>query len=327
MNLRQILLVAALAIVRPAFAGYDAFYVFGDSLSDVGNASLLSGGAFPGTPTGTFSNGPVAAQYMADYYGISGFGAFGLGGTDYAVGGATTGTANFNYEASFPAALPSTFANTGMSTQVAAFIGGTPVFDPTTTLFMVWGGPNDFFLGGATGQDPGVVASNAVTNLATMVGGLASTGARKILVPGLVDLGQTPLGLSLGSGTSQLLSELSRGFNDALNVAMGQVRQSTGADIVVFDTMNFFSQVLADPAAFGFTNTTGRCIDDPAAVASNCAGYLFVDEVHPTTAAHALLAAGFRSALPEPPVMTITVPLIGVAGWFAVRSRRRRTRG
>lgn len=319
MKIRLLLLVLALMVARPASANYDQLFAFGDSLSDSGNAALLSGGLWPPTPTGRFSNGPVAAEYLANALGIASFGPSGTGGTNYAVGGATTGLLNYNKEVDNPAGLPATFSTTGMTAQLGAFLGAAPVFDPASTLFMVWGGANDFFLGVDTGEDPLVTAANAVTNLANIVGGLASfAGAQKVLVPLMPDLGLTPFGIASGQGA--LLSALSAGFNAGLAGAMGQVEQATGVDVILFDTVAQTANVLANPAAYGFTNTTGRCIDDLLALASNCAGYLYLDDVHPTTAGHAVLAAGMFRSVPEPGTVWLLIPIA-----FAVsRSLRRR---
>ena len=98
------LVVAALASA-PAGAGpYSSFVVFGDSLSDNGNnaaAGLFdpASGRSPATPTfprtptprGTYSNGPVWASDFAAMIGLPLAPSL-AGGTDFAFGGATTGT-------------------------------------------------------------------------------------------------------------------------------------------------------------------------------------------------------------------------------------------
>jgi phospholipase/lecithinase/hemolysin len=53
-------------------AGFSAEYVFGDSLSDVGNVYLGSSGSEPASPYvgGQFSNGPVWVQDLAARLGL-----------------------------------------------------------------------------------------------------------------------------------------------------------------------------------------------------------------------------------------------------------------
>ncbi|MBI3393045.1 MAG: hypothetical protein HY039_07635 [Nitrospirae bacterium] len=57
----------------PAFAvSYNQIFVFGDSLSDDGNAYVLTGGLNPPSPpyAQRFSNGPVAVEYLAAWMGV-----------------------------------------------------------------------------------------------------------------------------------------------------------------------------------------------------------------------------------------------------------------
>ena len=69
---------------------------FGDSLSDVGNYYAATGGAVPpasyGYDPGRFTNGPNWVEYLARDLGVAVPTASLKGGTDYAYGGATTGT-------------------------------------------------------------------------------------------------------------------------------------------------------------------------------------------------------------------------------------------
>ena len=54
-------------------------------------------------------------------------------------------------------------------------------------------------------------------------------------------------------------------------------------------------------------------------VLGGCAGYLYFDGVHPTTAAHALLADAFAAAVPEPE--TWALMLTGLAAVALARRR------
>src|SRR6478735_5742525 len=67
-----------------------SLYVFGDSLSDDGNAFLLTGGFPPAPYAQRASNGPVAVERLAFDLGLT-LAPAALGGTNYAVVGATTG--------------------------------------------------------------------------------------------------------------------------------------------------------------------------------------------------------------------------------------------
>ena len=70
------------------------------------------------------------------------------------------------------------------------------------------------------------------------------------------------------------------------------------AEITLFDNDAAFQRLLADPAAFGITNTTEPCVNFAAnTVCANPDEYLFWDLVHPTARAHELVAREMRRAL------------------------------
>ena len=91
------------AVAQPgtAWAGLSSvqkMFVFGDSLSDSGNSGVISGGTFPAPPyfENRFSNGKVAVEYLWDFLNPNNpsFTASLLGGTNYAVGGSSSGKVN-----------------------------------------------------------------------------------------------------------------------------------------------------------------------------------------------------------------------------------------
>ena len=335
--MRRIVLaaVAVAALGSGSAYGTSKLFAFGDSLSDGGNAFLLVGhGATGQLPLGwppsppaaqRFSNGPTAVEVLAAGLGVPLTPSRQLG-TNYAYGGATTGLLNFNAAVGFPPDLPPTLLQTGMSSpaQVGQFLSSLPAFNPTDTLFFLWGGPNDLLLASAlSNNDPATVAAaaqQAVVNLAKLAGDLVGVGAQQFLVPNMPNLGATPFGLA--SGNSAGLTALSQGFNAGLATAMGQIDQLPNVTVTVFDTYGFFEQVRMNPGAYGFSNATQACLGSLSALAAGCPGFVFFDEIHPTKAANVILGGAFQTALiPEPQTWAMLAAGLLV---LAVAVRRRR---
>jgi len=99
------------------------------------------------------------------------------------------------------------------------------------------------------------------------------------------------------------------------------LRLQNEAGVEIFDTFAFFSGVVANPAAFGFTNVGDAC---GAAAGAGCSNYLFWDGIHPTTMGHQRLAqAVFAQAVPEPETYALTIFGLGVVSWMARRRAAR----
>lgn len=311
----SILLLASLLPISASALTFNNLFVFGDSLSDSGNVYNATLNQFPPPPYAQrFSNGLVTVEQLAVMAGIS-LNPSTSGGTNYAFGGADTGivpgTSFDNYVAQSNPSTPLVGLNgTGMQNQVAAFgLSGT-AFDPNTSLFVVWGGANDIFtwLDGLTPATIDQVIGTAVSHLIGSISTLASLGAKNFLVPNLVDLGYTPLGISTG-GLQQLgLSQITNSFNAALNQGLDSLASQT---IFRPDLNNLFSLVQANPSAYGFTNVTDACFDRATFIACpNPDQYLFWDGVHPTTTGHAVLATGLLAAtVAEPSAMVLMLGL------------------
>lgn len=353
-----LLLATPVVVMQPAHAGpFDDIYVFGDSLSDSGSDFNLSSAihnnlsaAFPIVPSapgssGAFTNGQVAVQYLASQLGLSLTPHYVtppfLGGTtlgnNYAQGGATSGLEN----ASLPAMVgPYASGFKGVAAEVADYRATTAVADPNA-LYVVWGGANDFVHAGATAILPTCTASaspivcTAVTNIANSVALLASMGAMHFLVPNLPDLGETPAALAGGAGAIAQSHAASVAFNAGLASAIANLSNAfPTAEFTLFDTFGFLNDVLANASAYGFTNTTDTCLDGSAAdatatISSACASvgansYLFWDGIHPTTAAHALLARRFAVALEVPEPSEIALLALGALALAMARRRHAR---
>jgi len=158
--------------------------VFGDSLSDTGNA-------------GRFSDGPVWVEYLARRFGLE-LTPSQRGGSNFAVGGARldprSGPSNLRVQADLFLSAPRRHGR---------------------TLHIVCGGGNDLLAAVGTSGGPGMIDA-AIASLRSIVSDLAEQGAADILVPNLPDIGITPEVRAHGPAAVDEARRLTERFNVAL---------------------------------------------------------------------------------------------------------------
>ena len=319
MRLISKLLCSALLVSASMTASaYSSLVVFGDSLSDSGNNTLavgtdpwqiVSGNSYVPTYTyasGVYSNGPVWATQFADKLGL-GLSPSILGGNNFAFGGAQT-----SYFVPGES-TPSLVMQTGM------YLTKTAGVADATGLYVVAGGGNNIraavtavveaIMSGNINLIPGIIGSAAVqfaADIGSIVDSLQDAGAKDVIVWNAPNLGLTPAAIAAGGG--DLGTQISQTFNQVL---AGRLASESG--VKTFDLYGLAGQA----AAKGFTNTTDAC----GATGNSCSNYLFWDGIHPTTAAHSLIAENmYVTAVPEPETVVLMVMGLGL---IAYRTRRR----
>jgi phospholipase/lecithinase/hemolysin len=239
---------------------FERLVVFGDSLSDSGNA-------------GRFSNGPVWVEQLADRLGVS-LKPSRAGGFNFAVGGARIGPRD---------------GMNSLRAQADLYLGGPRLSE--RTLHVVYGGGNDLLA--AVGVSYGAASVEAaVASLKSIVVDLVDKGATDVLVPNLPDIGITPEVRAKGKRAVEEAGRLTNLFNSALDRSLASLAAMPGLRLYRLNVAEMAERAQADPAALGFTDISNSCIRLPS-----CEGHLFWDGVHPTTRAHGRLAeAAFQQA-------------------------------
>jgi outer membrane lipase/esterase len=307
-------LFAAVAVSSANADSFDAIYTFGDSLSDAGNAYLASGGTIPGAPysNGRFSNGNVWVQDVAAAYGLPAAATPSLaGGTDYAVGGALSGSAN-------PGDLL-----TPVNGQLAAYQAAHPIGDPNG-LYMIWIGSDD--LRAILAGSPTSLAS-VIGNIDFAITSLASTGAKNFLVVTAPDLGKTPEAIATGPVGVAAATGLSSLFDTGLAGSVNGLAAADGLNLKVLDAFGLLDSITANPGAYGLTDATDPCLIGEVNYSGGtaCANpnqYLFWDQIHPTAAGQAIVAQAALQAVPEPGALTLMLGAMSALGVVVVRKRR-----
>jgi phospholipase/lecithinase/hemolysin len=245
-------------------ASFDTVVVFGDSLSDNGNVYQQSSNTIPDPEKyyqGRYSNGPVWVEYLTGEEMLD------CALVDNAYAGAETSGVD---------PVP------GLVQQVGLYVGSATL--PDNALFVIWIGANDFL--GNPPADP----ATSVSNIAGALDALATFGVENILILNLPDLGSTPR--MLGTAGAASATAITQAFNAALASAVDAF-EAANPDIMVYelDIYTFLADISGNLAEYGFTNATE--VSPNYAVADefdNSAGYVFWDEIHPTTEAHEEIA-------------------------------------
>ncbi|EAW36417.1 SGNH/GDSL hydrolase family protein [Lyngbya sp. PCC 8106] len=316
---------------------FNQIFVFSDSLSDPGNISNLTGGAVPENPLsfdGRFSNGPVWIEYLSPKLGLNPS-AFtspvqSSDGINYSLGGATSGS--FNIINILRPDIPVVFP--GLTQELNYFIAPLLAQNQSANsdaLYVVFAGANDYLFGGVS--DPTI----PVNNVSQAVHSLYDVGARNFLLLNLPGLGNTPL--VLNSDFQDPLNQLTVAHNFYLSSAVNGLNQSlTGVNIGLVDINATVNSILQNPGEFGLTNVTDSwsnavavCLEVGCEEFPNPDEYFYWDAVHPTTAAHEILAdvaySTVQSQFAKVPEPTSTLALSALAVGFLfnqVSSHRRK---
>ncbi len=300
--------------------GYSNIYVFGDSLSDTGNLqNVLQDGVTPGR----FTNGPVAVEVVASAFGLSISnsnhllgGALPIG-NNFAVAGARTvdedgdeSTPDINLPTQVNAFLQLNGGAAPADALYVVLIGGNDI-RAARAILAEGLLQNRFFDRARAYYDAVESVKTSVNSQKAQIEKLIAAGAQQILVVNAPDIGAIPETDLVTAQTAALADSaykkflvslipdftttLSVIYNHKLANRVSRLETTSGLDIREFDLFSFLSQQIAAADELGYTNTDDACLfvfSQAGAVNPECSdfpaatGFLFWDEIHPTTFAH-----------------------------------------
>jgi phospholipase/lecithinase/hemolysin len=280
--------------------------VFGDSLSDSGNGfALVEANATPLdfglnsllVPQASYAigghhltNGDTWIEQLAARFGVgrSALPAF-----------ASRSPSAMNFAIATARARDDRI-NPSLAFEIAAFLQKTRGVAPPGALYVIQIGANDLrdALALAYSDPDGAAAAlqAAAEAIGTAIARLHAAGARHFLVWNIPSPALTPAMRLLEAqqpgtlGAAVFAAGLFNGVH--LRAALGAASALPGIMLRLFDADGSMSLIVVYPGLFGLTNVTDACVT-PGTAPFTCQRpdqYLFWDGIHPTKAAHGLIA-------------------------------------
>jgi phospholipase/lecithinase/hemolysin len=254
--------------------------VFGDSLSDNGNSYAAVGLPKPPYYQGRWTNGYNWVDYFTKNAGLPPATAYlENGGTNFAVGGSTSEL---------------------LGAQILAYLATVGGKSDPSDLFVIWIGSNDFLAG--------IKPDVTIGAIGTEITALSLAGAKQFLVMNVPDISLTPNIIAEGTAQVQAAKQFVTTVDSQLPGEIFLLASLNGVEIDLIDANSLFTQLVNDPTAFGFKNSTGEAYNPSTGKEVKHPNvYVFWDGFHPTTHVHRVAAATF-----ETDAAAAAVPLLGV---------------
>lgn len=225
-----------------------------------------------------------------------------------------------------------------LQNQLATYLSSVGGVANPNALYIVEGGTNDLFgglikLNGTDGSTAvsslSAVAAAGASNIASIEAQLVGAGAKNLLTVSIPDLGLQPvIRQRLLSGLANerdLARQASLEFNADVLADLGPT--PAGVRRSYLDLFKLTDSFEANPAAFGFTDTSTACFAGnglaPAATvcpASEFNNHVFFDIVHYSGRSNDAFAQAALLAVPEP---GSAIALVGVVATLLFRRRAR----
>ncbi len=294
-SIRLFILLAGLgiAVISNVYADQDIerIVVFGDSLSDPGNAFALTGmqsvppyqlipDAAYAVGGHHFSNGKTWIEIFARELDQKSKPAFGKrGATNYAVGGSRARNEG----------------SVNLSTQVAAYLNTYFDEDNDEVLYVLFIGGNDIrdaIVALATdpgGVSSGLILQEALTSVSDNMAALIQAGANRFLIVNAPDLSLTPAVRLQGPQAQFAANMLSVQYNQGLAQVSRSYQSAFPIELREFDLFTLFTALANNQEKLKLKETEMTCIMPGVIEGPVCdrpREYLFWDGIHPTRRVH-----------------------------------------
>ena len=309
-RLRNALLVGLLGcslVASVAWAqGFARIVVFGDSLSDPGNAFALQplnntppnyvvdDFLVPGAPYARgghhFTNGPTWVEQLGKSLDL---------GQDVGPAFRDANPHAGNYAVAGARARDDGGGSENLFLQVQTFLDDVGDSAPGDALYVIEVGGNDV-RDAAFAQDPSIIVAG-VGGIGANIGALYQAGARKFLILNVADVGLAPSVRALGPTAVGFVEALTLAFNAGVVGALNSPPISTlqGIDIKLFDLYVATRSIHDNGTTWGLINVNDPCIEPgaPPFVCRNPDQYFFWDGLHPTETVHGIIARDVEQLL------------------------------
>ena len=289
-----------LPATAPAYTDYDRLVVFGDSLSDPGNAFVLTGMALEPPYTTLIPDYPYArgGHHLSD-------GATWIerlakkmklrksAGPALRVPGTFSNYAVDRTRACSESPSPS---HLDLSSQVGMFLTQFGAASDSA-LYVVFAGSNDVRDALVNPEIGESILGCALLSLSDNIQALIAAGARTFLIPNVPNLGLVPAVALQGPDAQQAATEVSFFFNLQLEGILTDIETAYGG-LVRFYRLDTFKLLTQTSIEHPELNVTDPCIDVfNGTICKNTKHYLFWDGIHPTQTGHKLVTEEAASVL------------------------------
>ena len=276
-----LLFLAFAASAKP----FSDLVIFGGSLSDTGNFASVTGDLPPPYYKNRVSNGPVATDVLAAWFGFEAKASLHLIGPP--VGN------NFGMNG----ALASRKGPIDLTAQMDAYFNSKNNSADPDALYILLIGGNDVFEAMLEPDEfkAEKIVRDAVEGTEEAFHRLVGAGAKTILAANFFDLGIVPAARI--NGVSEKATRLSRLFNHLTRKMFDRVERHLDFQLIRFDFNGVIKDLLKNADELNFTNSTDACLDLIDKGECDFEHFAFFNQYLPTARVHSLLGNAMTFAI------------------------------